>query len=129
MRNDHVDSGWEQREIDIDFVQDALDSYLREPGDELSSPHDLVADLSASDLLDVLHRAGLLRIPAPAGAASKRTRPLVSDETIAEAAAMAERDRAAGGPPWEVPDHPDSFQPGGWHHGQITGTPAPDWER
>jgi len=45
--------------------------------------------------------------------------PLVSDETIAEAAAMEERDRLAGGPPWEVPDHPDHNLPGGWHHGQI----------
>lgn len=51
------------------------------------------------------------------GAATAR--PLVSDETIAEAAAMAERDRAAGGPPWEISDHPDNDQPGGWHHGQI----------
>lgn len=46
-------------------------------------------------------------------------KPLISDETIAEAAAMEERDRAAGGPPWEVADHPDNAQPGGWHHGQI----------
>jgi hypothetical protein len=46
-------------------------------------------------------------------------RPLVSDETIAEAAAMEERDRAAGGPPWEVPEHPENAQPGGWHRGQI----------
>lgn len=55
-------------------------------------------------------------------------KPLISDETIAEAAAMAERDRLAGGPPWEVEDHPDNRLPGGWHHGQITGTPAPGWE-
>lgn len=48
-------------------------------------------------------------------------RLIISDETIAEVAAMEERDRAAGGPPWEVPDHPDNFQPGGWHHGQIWG--------
>jgi hypothetical protein len=46
--------------------------------------------------------------------------PLVSDSTIAEAAAMEQRDRAAGGSPWEVPDHPDNFLPGGWHHGQLT---------
>jgi len=51
----------------------------------------------------------------------RQTRPLVSDETIAEASAMAERDRAAGGSPWEVPDHPDNSLPGGWHHGQIRG--------
>jgi hypothetical protein len=48
-------------------------------------------------------------------------KPLISDETIAEAEAMAERDRLAGGPPWEVPDHPDNFQPGGWHRGQLWG--------
>lgn len=46
---------------------------------------------------------------------------IISDETIAEAVAMAERDRKAGGPPWEVPEHPDNFQPGGWHHGQLWG--------
>lgn len=40
---------------------------------------------------------------------------LVSPETIAEAAAMEERDRLAGGFPWEVPDHPDHGLPGGWH--------------
>lgn len=57
-----------------------------------------------------------------------RRRPLISDETIAEVAAMEERDRAAGGPPWEVPGHPDNAQPGGWHHGQLTGRPAPGWE-
>jgi hypothetical protein len=45
--------------------------------------------------------------------------PLVSAATIAGAAAMEERDRVAGGPPWEVPSHPENFQPGGWHHGQI----------
>lgn len=48
-------------------------------------------------------------------------KPLVSDETIAEAAAMEARDREAGGPPWEVPAHPENAQPGGWHRGQITG--------
>lgn len=46
-------------------------------------------------------------------------RPLVSAATIAEVAAMEVRDREAGGPPWEVPDHPDNAQPGGWHRGQI----------
>jgi hypothetical protein len=46
-------------------------------------------------------------------------RPLISDETLAEVAAMEERDRLAGGPPWEVPDHPDHGLPGGWHRGQI----------
>lgn len=59
--------------------------------------------------------AGELAMPPAAG------RPLVSDATIAEAAAMQERDQAAGGPPWEVPDHPDNQQPGGWHQGQIGG--------
>ena len=54
----------EQREIDIDAVEDKLDGFLRKPGDELSSPHDLVTDLSASELLDALHRADLLRIPS-----------------------------------------------------------------
>jgi hypothetical protein len=47
--------------------------------------------------------------------------PLVSDATIAEATAMAERDQAAGGPPWEIADHPENAQPGGWHHGQLGG--------
>ncbi len=46
-------------------------------------------------------------------------RPMVSDATIEEAAAIEERDRAAGGPPWEVADHPDHNLPGGWHRGQI----------
>lgn len=46
---------------------------------------------------------------------------------IAEAEAMEERDRLAGGPPWEVADHPDNNLPGGWHHGQLTGNPAPGW--
>lgn len=46
-------------------------------------------------------------------------RPIVSDETIAEVAAMEERDRLAGGPPWEVPSHPDNALPGGWHRGRI----------
>lgn len=64
----------------------------------------------------------------PYGHPGRAAKPLVSDETIAEAAAMEERDRAAGGPPWEVADHPDNKQLGGWHHGQITGTPAPGWE-
>lgn len=58
------------RESDIDKVEDALDSFLRKPRDELSSPHDLVTDLSAGELLDVLHRAGLLRIPDDPGTAS-----------------------------------------------------------
>ncbi len=53
------------------------------------------------------------------GAEVQGRRPLVSSETIAEAAAMEERDRLAGGPPWEVPDHPDHDLPGGWHRGQI----------
>lgn len=52
-------------------------------------------------------------------------KPLVSESTIAEAAAMEERDRAAGGFPWEVPDHPDHQLPGGWHRGQITGSGGP----
>lgn len=38
---------------------------------------------------------------------------------IAELGAMEERDRTAGGPPWEIPDHPDHDQLGSWHHGQI----------
>ncbi|GGN39077.1 hypothetical protein FHR83_006801 [Actinoplanes campanulatus] len=46
---------------------------------------------------------------------------LISDETLAEVAAMEERDRLAGGPPWEIADHPDNFQPGGWHRGQLWG--------
>lgn len=54
--------------------------------------------------------------------------PLISEATIAEAAAMEERDRLAGGPPWEVEDHPDNRLPGGWHHGQITGNPAKGWD-
>lgn len=45
---------------------------------------------------------------------------IISPESFAEVEAMAERDRLAGGPPWEVPDHPDNSLPGGWHHGQIT---------
>ena len=45
---------------------------------------------------------------------------VISASTIAEIEAIAERDRLAGGPPWEVPDHPDHDQPGGWHHGQLT---------
>lgn len=49
-------------------------------------------------------------------------KPLVSDSTIAEAAAMEARDREAGGAPWEVADHPENAQPGGWHRGQIIGT-------
>lgn len=53
-----------------------------------------------------------------------RRKPLVSQETIDEAAAMEARDREAGGFPWDVPEHPDNFQPGGWHHGQIFGTDA-----
>jgi hypothetical protein len=57
---------------------------------------------------------------------TEQRKPLISDETIAEAAAMEERDRAAGGFPWEVPDHPDNFQPGGWHRGQIWGWNADD---
>jgi hypothetical protein len=54
-------------------------------------------------------------------------KPLISPETIAEAEAMEERDRRAGGFPWEVPDHPDHQLPGGWHRGKInTGTaPSP----
>jgi len=55
--------------------------------------------------------------------------PLDLDAAIKELIEMEERDRLAGGPPWEVPDHPDHDLPGGWHHGQITGTPAPGWER
>lgn len=47
------------------------------------------------------------------------SKPLISDETLAEVAAMEERDRLAGGAPWEVPDHPDHGLPGGWHRGQI----------
>lgn len=46
-------------------------------------------------------------------------KPLVSPETIAEVAAMEERDPKAGGFPWDVPDHPDHDLPGGWHRGQI----------
>jgi hypothetical protein len=49
-------------------------------------------------------------------------KPLISDETIAEVAAMEERDRAAGGPPWEAPGHPENFQPGSWHRGQLDPT-------
>lgn len=49
------------------------------------------------------------------------TRPLISDETLAEVAAMGERDRLAGGSPWEIPDHPDNWQPGSWHRGQLWG--------
>lgn len=52
---------------------------------------------------------------------------VISDATIAEVAAMEARDREAGGPPWEVADHPENPQPDGWHHGQITGTPAEGW--
>jgi hypothetical protein len=63
-------AGWEQREIDADLIKDALDPYLRATGDELSSAADLVDELSADELLDWLHRAGLLRVP---------TRPRPSD--------------------------------------------------
>lgn len=59
--------------------------------------------------------APLLKLPMR----DEKPRPLVSDATIAEAEAMEERDRAAGGPPWEVPAHPENAQPGGWHRGQI----------
>jgi hypothetical protein len=52
-----------QREVDIDKIEEALDPFLRKYGDDQSSPHDLVTDLSAGELLDVLHRAGLLRMP------------------------------------------------------------------
>jgi len=51
------------REAAIDKVEDALDAFLRKPGDQKSSPHDLVTELSADELLNVLHRAGLLRVP------------------------------------------------------------------
>jgi hypothetical protein len=51
-------------------------------------------------------------------------RPLISDATITESAAMEERDRLAGGPPWEVPDHPDHDLPGGWHRNLGTAWPA-----
>lgn len=40
-------------------------------------------------------------------------------DAIAELKELEARDRAAGGPPWEVPDHPDHNLPGGWHRGQI----------
>lgn len=53
------------------------------------------------------------------GPGARKRRPLVSDATIAEAAAMEERDQLAGGFPWEVADHPDHNLPGGWHRGQI----------
>lgn len=43
------------------------------------------------------------------------------DVAIAEATAMEERDRAAGGPPWMVSEHPDHGLPGGWHLGQLGG--------
>lgn len=56
------------------------------------------------------------------------SRLIISDSTLAEIAAMEERDRLAGGPPWEVPEHPENFRPGGWHHGQIWGRPAPGWD-
>lgn len=55
---------------------------------------------------------------------SDNGRPVISDSTIAEAAAMEERDRLAGGPPWEVHDHPDHDLPGGWH--RRLGTAWPD---
>lgn len=41
------------------------------------------------------------------------------DAAVAELKELEARDRAAGGPPWEVPDHPDHDLPGGWHRGQI----------
>jgi hypothetical protein len=41
-------------------------------------------------------------------------------QALKELAELEDRDRAAGGPPWEVPDHPDHDLPGGWHRGQIT---------
>ncbi len=45
---------------------------------------------------------------------------VISQSTLDELREIEERDRAAGGFPWEVPDHPDNSLPGGWHHGQIT---------
>lgn len=60
-----------------------------------------------------------LVLTRPGSREAAAVKPIVSDETIAEAQAMAERDRVAGGPPWEVPAHPDNALPGGWHRGQI----------
>jgi len=57
---------------------------------------------------------------------TSQDQPLISDSTLVEIAAMEERDRLAGGPPWEVPDHPDNSLPGGWHHGQLWGLPYLD---
>lgn len=37
--------------------------------------------------------------------------PLISPESIADVDAVAARDRAAGGPPWEIPSHPDNVPP------------------
>lgn len=68
------------------------------------------------------HRTELDRLRAEVAELRAARKPLVSDETIAEAGAMEARDRAAGGPPWEVPEHPENFQPGGWHHGQLDPT-------
>lgn len=46
-------------------------------------------------------------------------RPLDVSQAVAELDAMSARDRAAGGPPWNVPTHPDHDLPGGWHRGNI----------
>lgn len=90
-----------------------------------------IAEREGVDQREAAHRllerrSGVLRpegdVPRPQiNAVLPEVRPLVSDATIAEAEAMAERDRAAGGPPWEVADHPDHQLPGGWHHGQLGG--------
>ena len=51
--------------------------------------------------------------------ADRAMHPAGISGALAELDDMAARDRAAGGPPWDVPTHPDHDLPGGWHRGQI----------
>ena len=61
------------------------------------------------------------RCPFHDASATSQPEPtlVISQSTIDDVAALEERDRLAGGPPWEVADHPDHQLPGGWHQGQI----------
>jgi hypothetical protein len=106
--------------------------YLEQPEPrpmlaQFATVEQLTAAINSGDL-----RLGLAAVTMPARgprldlAGGADVPPLVSDATIAEVTDMEARDRAAGGSPWEVADHPDHDLPGGWHRGQMGGA-GPSW--
>jgi hypothetical protein len=52
----------ERRELAVDRVEDLVEPFLRTPGDDESSPHDLVLDARPEQLLNALYDAGLLNL-------------------------------------------------------------------